>query len=656
MIKQIHKISIVIALFVMVMTVFAGLPVNTAYAASDTANNFDNTAVTDDLAEQDLSKFTYDKNGTIKFITLAEYCYAANALDNENYALYLYIYNPARLEISERQGANTVEIATAYTDGMPADYENLPLKLCGIATGEHSKLLYKYRVIDTDGKLLGNARMQDNATKYRRYDIAGVQLWEVGKQNAVDYGVGGTYKFTGYAKGYGTDKNAESSLLCSVTELETISLDVRSTNYRTASSAAGKDHQNQLDSVYFSVDNSVLEKYGKLQKVKAEWYEYKTAPIVVISDKGIYDTLNGYIGKDIGEYTNELRYILGYDRNVISSPYSTIINYGWSYNVRCYSNVGITTTIVDSADKCGLLPYLFYTGGANIKDYNIPAETLKQWIYGYDKSAVKGYLPIKHGNISADLFLDSVDSGRTRGYNCVEIDASEKYDLLSYTANHGFWDKVCDYGFFATLFGKVPTDENVFGIEPIYAVQDKDFSYSDSGIAKNLLISENDLSDFKDYYNAAKKENKTTFLFRYAVTDYFAGSVDIDDGQSSSGLLIKDKAYMAKETVFMDFDIIQLTFNLDGVYTVIPVVANPIDIVGAITPPVEFEGSKWWVWVLIALAVILLLILLAPLLPTIITFLIKLIGWIFKGLWWLISAPFKLIAKAVKKRGSGGNG
>ena len=31
--------------------------------------------------------------------------------------------------------------------------------------------------------------------------------------------------------------------------------------------------------------DSLLEKYGKLQKIKAEWYEYKTAPIVVVSDR-----------------------------------------------------------------------------------------------------------------------------------------------------------------------------------------------------------------------------------------------------------------------------------------------------------------------------------------------------------------------------------
>lgn len=650
-----NKFSQIVALLIMVaVTVFTGfMPVNNAYAdTTDTANNFDNTSITDDLAQHDLSKYTYDKNGTIKFVTFAEYCYSADALGNENYALYLYIYNPARIEISERQGANTVEMATAYTDGKPTDYENLPLKLCGIATGEHSKLLYKYCVMDTDGKILNNARMQDASGKHRRYDIAGVQIWEVGKQHAVDYGVGGTYKFTGYAKGYASDKNAESTLLCSVTELEIISLDVRSTNYRAPSSAAGKYHQNELNSVYFSVDNTVLEKYGKLQKVKAEWYEYKTAPIIALSDKAIYDTLNAYVGVNNGEYSDGLRYCLGYDRNVISSPYSTIINYVWSYNVRCYSNVGLSTTIVDSADKCAMLPYLFYTGGANIKDYTIPAEKLKQWIYDYNKSANGGYLPIKNGNISADLFGDSVDSGRTRGKNVVEIDASEKYDLLSYTANHGFWDKVADYGFWASLFGKVPTDDNVFGIEPIYAVKDKDLSYNDSGIAKNLLISESEVNDFKDYYNAAKKENKTTFLFRYAVTDYFAGMLTIDDKQSTSGLLIKDKAYMAKETVFMDFDIIQLTFNRDGVYTVIPVVANPIDVVGAITPPMEFEANNWWVLLIVAVVIILVLLILSIFIKPIL-FVVSIILKIVLFPFWLIGKLFKAI---FKKRGSNGNG
>lgn len=103
-----NKLCLVAVLLAMLAaTVFMGfMPVNTAYAAeSNTGNNFDNTAVTDDLAEYGLSQFVYNKHGTIRFVTLAEYCFSANALNAEHYALYVYLYNPARLEISERQGS-----------------------------------------------------------------------------------------------------------------------------------------------------------------------------------------------------------------------------------------------------------------------------------------------------------------------------------------------------------------------------------------------------------------------------------------------------------------------------------------------------------------------------------------------------------------------
>ena len=182
-----HGLCLFFALFVlMTAAVFAGFtPVNTVLAAENTENNFDDTAVTDDLSEYDLSQFVYDKNGSIQFVTLAEYCFSASALNMENYALYVYIYNPARLAISERQGANTVNMAIAYDeDGNPCDYANVPLKLCGIATGDYSKLLYKFRIIDEGGAILRNARTHESDNGYRRYDIAGIQLWETGADNA----------------------------------------------------------------------------------------------------------------------------------------------------------------------------------------------------------------------------------------------------------------------------------------------------------------------------------------------------------------------------------------------------------------------------------------------------------------------------------------
>ena len=68
-----HGLYLFFALFVLMTTaVFAGFtPVNTVLAAENMENNFDDTAVTDDLSEYDLSQFVYDKNGSIQFVTLA---------------------------------------------------------------------------------------------------------------------------------------------------------------------------------------------------------------------------------------------------------------------------------------------------------------------------------------------------------------------------------------------------------------------------------------------------------------------------------------------------------------------------------------------------------------------------------------------------------
>ena len=88
----------------------------------------------------------------------------------------------------------------------------------------------------------------------------------------------------------------------------------------------------------------------------------------------------------------------------------------------------------------------------------------------------------------------------------------------------------------------------------------------------------------------------------------------------------------------MNFDIIQLTFNKDGEYTVIPVVSSPIDIVSDITPPVFLDdGLEWWQILLMLILIVLLLVLLWPVLPYIIRF-----------IWWLILLPFKLIGLIIK--------
>ena len=135
-------------------------------------------------------------------------------------------------------------------------------------------------------------------------------------------------------------------------------------------------------------------------------------------------------------------------------------------------------------------------------------------------------------------------------------------------------------------------------------------------------------------------------MFRFATSDYYSHDVNIiqiDGGFLGSDKQTEGQAYIAQESVFLDFDIIQLTFNKDGDYTVIPVVSSPIDIVNDITPPVNMPGeTEWWKIVLALILLVLLIVVLSPVLP-----------YIISGIVWLVGIPMKLIksiSKANKQR------
>ena len=122
-------------------------------------------------------------------------------------------------------------------------------------------------------------------------------------------------------------------------------------------------------------------------------------------------------------------------------------------------------------------------------------------------------------------------------------------------------------------------------------------------------------------------------MFRFAQTDYVSAAIAYSKGNTE----YSDKAYVASETVFLDFDIIHLTFNRDGVYKVIPAVSNPIDIVGDITAPLDLDEPDMWLIILGILLVIVLLVICAPLLP-----------YLLQGIWWLICLPFKGLTALVR--------
>ena len=133
---------------------------------------------------------------------------------------------------------------------------------------------------------------------------------------------------------------------------------------------------------------------------------------------------------------------------------------------------------------------------------------------------------------------------------------------------------------------------------------------------------------------------------RFATSDYYSRAVDIiqpDAGFLGGDKKFKEQAYIAQESVFFDFDIIQLTFNKDEVYTVIPVVSDPIDVINDISTPIVIPQTVEWWQVVFALAMLVLLILLlAPVWPYILQAILWVYDYIAKGV--------RAVAQLIRKR------
>lgn len=656
-------VAFALMLTILVGVVISATPMSALAASSE--NNYSQTNVFDDLrsstikgAPFDITDYPYNSKDTIRVIHFSEYCYSYRENMNDNYGLYVYIYNPQGLDLSESNKSNKIQMAVSYDSaGNPSNYFKYSLEYCSKSEGDYKNLFYKFKVID---KEVNGTTFYDRVNSNgRRYDVSGVELVTKGSSTAIEYSVFGTYVFSGYAAGYGPDTNAKkSTLTCDIEYLETIELGVKHTFYRSQTSSLGAGHQNQLDTVYFSVPKRYLERYGTLQKIKAEWYEYKTNEIVVTSNSSFYNAALPYVGTYMGDlndygmypYVKDVGYSLGLGAGKLGDM--NVAKWGWNLG-EGYLH-----------PACQRLCYLFYVN--NIEGYDPYADTvsiggvqsnvLYEWIKNYNKSYSKGTLPIKDGTISADLFKDDIDESRKmnnssgvikNGYSYYDFDADVDLQTLQSwsSTSPSFWDNWTQFGLGAAFSGG-PEEESIT-VPPIQILKSSDLDGTDEEIAKRLLINVADVSSIKNEYNnvitvsGAGDEEKVVVMFRFATSDYYSEAIDIIE--PNSGFLWSDKhtegqAYLATESVFFDFDIIQLTFNKEGEYTVIPVVSNPIDIVNDITPPVDNnEGLSWWRIILAVLLVVLLLVLCYPIIP-----------YIIQGILWAFTLPVKVVKTIVK--------
>ena len=640
------------------LVVMAGIfPAILPVSAEETSQSvYEQTNVLDDLKKStigdkpfDLTDYNFDESKETKVLSFVEYCYSFYSAKQNNFGLYIYVYNPQGLQFNKYSPLNKIQFAVGSSSSTNYTKYNLKYLNCSTETN-YEGLFYKFRIDLTDAQketILSTV----NSTE-RVYRVSGLELVLSGAMNATEYGVATTYKYSGYAAGYGSNENAASTLVCSTEETDVLSLSVHATQYKPEGTNTSSIYtQDCLHSVYFAVPNKYINKYGAMTAVHAIWKNAVTAPILVTGNASVYSQVSSLLGdyvhggtiQDEGRNT-DLDYALiatkaqiGYRDTVEAAmggyvAYNVLMDYGGINAYNYYDNL------------LHYLYYCFYAENGDADNYTLSSQAVLDVL---EKSAARYGGVLVNGKYSEKMF-----SSYDKEFTEVNIKADENFSLTSEVLSQTWWEKL--WG----LDGSVSETTKFDGIQAIYPVTKSDLQGTDEEISKRLYVDKSDVSDLKDYFNQ-NNGLSTVYLFRYMQSEYTAYEVTEYKHTTDWALFggtfntyeVKDtNAYFAQMSVQLDFDIIDVTFSNGEKDTVIPVVSNPIDVVPDVTPPVytlpEEEETDWLTILKIVVAVILILALLIFLWPLIKPLLV-LVG---KGIVWLIQAPFKAIGRAIKKR------
>lgn len=549
-----------LAIFLSVFFILSCVPVS---AAADTGIMAELEAATVGGAPFNFANYPKNANGTAQLISLSEIGYTMSGAGS-SYVLYLYVYNPTEKAIVT-SGKNRVMIATQYNEsGAVTKWEEFELRF--VEASENNRFL-KFQIVDRisvhDGKKI--AERVDRAE--RRYMLSELEIQYIGDTNATAFDVGTSYTYTGY--------QASSNLTLETASFTTFKIDNLSfTYYRTATSSLGVGHRNQLTSAYFTIPKEMKEEYGKLVQLSVTWNEQKTAPVFVVDSADVVSGLSPYIGVNIGKYSSSVPYGIGALKSGVSDSY-----YEYAYNVN-YSEY------VKCDNPIKMLAYIFYTEKISSEKVSVMPRQFQEYVTKY------GY---------ADwLFSGEVDEGRIKGEQVVDIGV-EDFVLESFGSTHGWWSTFLNY----TIKGIDAYDD--LKVAPIYEVTDGDLSVAktDAQIAAALYIAEEDVAGLRTAYAKAKLNGDSIWLFRFAATDYYTKDITFVNGD------VDTNGYIAEQTVFLDFSVISLTLEKDGISTVIPVIHSPQDYFPPVTDPLDPERD--WSWVIKLIAAIVLIVCLWPL-------------------------------------------
>lgn len=543
-------------IFVVLLLLSSVIP---AFAAESSAVvDYDETKVETDLISVYGDKLSsmFPKNSNKKemqLITVLEHGYYSDTkFSSSDYGLYIYMYNPSGIKVNGSI-LDIINMANGWdSKGVPTSYINNYIKL--ISYSDDYTLL-KYKVV-TKGDL---AYVDKNGA--RSYTFGSVDIY-TGGTNAESHNIAYTYKFSGQGE----------NLSCEKQQITIVEVEVHQTSYLTGNSNKGENYSNQVNSVYFSISDDLMEKYGDLFSVKYEYYKYRTNPIILVEEEHVCDRMYANRGKIVNS-------TFDYNLNDEEFKGTELYLYRYFFYGKDFYDENLPKSFINKYNLKNPFPNFlttfFYVPGctsAELGTVLVSAEEIQEYFLKYNASFVNGKVRDKY---SADLFdLDYFPQDDIYHLETRSVDST--FSVQSYLDTHSKFEAFMHFGFgFKQTAGETIEDANY-----LMKLSLDDFKgATPSTMAKNLLVSSNDIDNLSDFVTTASTEGKSVYLLRYAVTnDYFSMPLDY----SQEGLVVddafSDDALYVEETVYLDFDIIQFTFKDDlGKETVISVKSDPSD-------------------------------------------------------------------------------
>ncbi len=671
------------------------------YANTTESKSYEETSVSEDLESLniDITK-TYDDVNLLYFL---EYGYGYDSL----YSIYLYTYIPLNsafispIDFTSRRNAISFGYSNNAEDVLRVEYLKYNISTKQITENNEDVNWMVYNNSNTGIFVkwkvdLSNFILPKNENRY--FCVSGIELHENRNALATEFLVGNVF----HCYNDGTNNCVDRQ------PLETVDVDVYHTFYRTGVSLNDKTlesgWQNQLSSCYFSLPKFIGNvNTSNLSSITAIFNYRYTTPILILggddSASLIYSAFSNGIFGNVS-YFDKLYFYSTFSKHAHRESdgpgYVNIVDYYFRdlYNWESFifwrdvvgdfkdtilQNIPPKNEIIKNCNAEFLfnsIGWLFYD--KNLKNYIKDGKVTED--YFFDGNNLYNYYELyKFDKFSAYLFdSDSVaescnllglKSNKTtmltygnEGVNNVDITKLTFSNLLQNQTGISFWEELGNSleVWWESLFGyRASYNEEVGPLEKVnyndvYSLTNEEFS-------NKYFVDINEVSSLKAFCREQEILDKQVWLFRYDICEYYSNTVSCfyEVGNEDNRETYTTTGFMAREPVYLDFDILQFGFNQDGKEFIIPAIHSPENVFNDLTAQQDVDTTEIFDFLKVILMLILgvaLIIILWPFISPVIIALFKLIfkglGLIFKLLFNVIIFPFKLIfgKKKQKKR------